>query len=69
MTNLTLSSYLPVWEIDDLPAPSPFTFSNLFKVIGPGAILFAASIGSGEWLLGLEHLQLLKIYPKYFIAK
>lgn len=43
---------LPDWEIDDLPAPPPFTFSNLFKVIGPGAILLAASIGSGEWLLG-----------------
>ncbi len=43
---------LPDWEIDDLPAPPPFTVSNLFKVIGPGATLLAASIGSGEWLLG-----------------
>jgi hypothetical protein len=40
------------WEIDDLPAPPPFTVRNLFRVIGPGAILLAASIGSGEWLLG-----------------
>jgi hypothetical protein len=43
---------LPAWEIDELPAAPPFTVSNLFKVIGPGAILLAASIGSGEWLLG-----------------
>jgi hypothetical protein len=29
---------LPDWEIDSLPAPPPYTVSNLFKVIGPGAI-------------------------------
>jgi hypothetical protein len=43
---------LPNWEVDDLPAPPAFTPSNLFRIIGPGAILLAASIGSGEWLLG-----------------
>jgi hypothetical protein len=43
---------LPDWELDDLPAPPPFNARNLFRVIGPGAILLAASIGSGEWLLG-----------------
>ena len=43
---------LPEWELDELPAPPPFNRRNLFRVIGPGAILLAASIGSGEWLLG-----------------
>jgi hypothetical protein len=43
---------LPGWELDDLPAPPAFNARNLFRVIGPGAILLAASIGSGEWLLG-----------------
>jgi hypothetical protein len=43
---------LPAWEVDDLPAPPAFNARNLFRVIGPGAILLAASIGSGEWLLG-----------------
>jgi hypothetical protein len=43
---------LPPWELDHLPAPPRFNARNLFRVIGPGAILLAASIGSGEWLLG-----------------
>jgi len=43
---------LPAWEIDDLPAPLPFTFRNLLRTIGPGAILLASSIGGGEWLIG-----------------
>ena len=45
-------SSLPPWEIRDLPAPPPFSTRNLFRVIGPGAILLAASIGGGEWLVG-----------------
>ncbi len=36
----------------DLPAPPPFSARNLFKVIGPGAIMAATSIGGGEWLVG-----------------
>jgi len=43
---------LPAWEQDDLPAPPPFTLRNLFRTIGPGAILLAGSIGGGEWLIG-----------------
>lgn len=43
---------LPAWGTDDLPEPLPFTSRNLFRVIGPGAILLAASIGGGEWLIG-----------------
>jgi hypothetical protein len=43
---------LPPWELDELPAPPPFTPRNLLHTIGPGAILLAASIGGGEWLVG-----------------
>src|SRR5687767_5146710 len=43
---------LPRWAVDDLPAPPPFNFRNLLKVIGPGAIMAATSIGGGEWLVG-----------------
>ncbi len=44
--------YLPPWSLDTLPAPPPYSFGNLMKIIGPGAILLASAIGSGEWLLG-----------------
>ncbi len=43
---------LPPWSVDDLPAPPPFTLRNVFKVIGPGAVMAATSIGGGEWLVG-----------------
>ena len=43
---------LPHWDIADLPAPPPFNFRNMLKVIGPGAIMAATSIGGGEWLVG-----------------
>lgn len=43
---------LPQWGVDELPAPAPFSIRNLFRMIGPGAILLAASIGGGEWLAG-----------------
>jgi hypothetical protein len=43
---------LPPWRVDDLPAPPPFNGRNLLKVIGPGAIMAATSIGGGEWLVG-----------------
>ncbi|MDH7500429.1 MAG: Nramp family divalent metal transporter, partial [candidate division NC10 bacterium] len=45
-------AYLPAHQVKDLPAPPPFTFKNVIRVIGPGAILLGTSIGSGEWLLG-----------------
>src|SRR6187401_2598111 len=43
---------LPRWAESDLPAPPPFSGRNLLKVIGPGAVMAATSIGGGEWLVG-----------------
>ena len=43
---------LPAWDRADLPEPLPFGLFNLFKTIGPGAILLAAAIGGGEWIAG-----------------
>src|ERR687895_1752223 len=43
---------LPRWDVAELPAPLPFGGRNLLKVIGPGAIMAATSIGGGEWLVG-----------------
>jgi hypothetical protein len=43
---------LPRWDVADLPAPPVFGLRNMFKVIGPGAIMAATSIGGGEWLVG-----------------
>lgn len=43
---------LPPWRVADLPEPLPFNVRNLFRTIGPGAILLASSIGGGEWLVG-----------------
>ncbi len=43
---------LPPWNVADLPAPPPFSVRNAFKVIGPGAIMAATSVGGGEWLVG-----------------
>lgn len=43
---------LPDWETGDVPEPLPFSVPNIFKTIGPGAILLAASIGGGEWIVG-----------------
>lgn len=46
------SGCLPPWERADLPEPLPFSIRNLFRTIGPGAILLAAAIGGGEWIVG-----------------
>lgn len=43
---------LPDWQTGDLPEPLPFNFGNILRTIGPGAILLAASIGGGEWIVG-----------------
>lgn len=43
---------MPAWEIRELPEAPPFSLRNLFRMIGPGAILLASSIGGGEWLVG-----------------
>ncbi|MEO8498088.1 MAG: Nramp family divalent metal transporter, partial [Planctomycetota bacterium] len=45
-------SKLPEWGHDDLPEPPPFSVRNMFRIVGPGAILLAGSIGGGEWLIG-----------------
>lgn len=45
-------SRLPEWGRAELPEPLPFCFRNALRTIGPGAILLAASIGGGEWLVG-----------------
>lgn len=45
-------SRLPDWGRADLPDPLPLSFRNALRTIGPGAILLAASIGGGEWLVG-----------------
>jgi hypothetical protein len=36
----------------DLPQPPPYTFRNVVRIIGPGAILLGLSLGSGDWILG-----------------
>lgn len=43
---------LPPWDVADLPDPLPFSLRNAVRTIGPGAILLAASIGGGEWIVG-----------------
>jgi hypothetical protein len=43
---------LPAWEVAELPAPPPYNWRNALKVIGPGAVMAATSIGGGEWLVG-----------------
>jgi hypothetical protein len=43
---------LPPWRTADLPEPLPFSFMNTLRTIGPGAILLAAAIGGGEWIVG-----------------
>jgi hypothetical protein len=43
---------LPPWRTADLPEPLPFSIWNTLRTIGPGAILLAAAIGGGEWIIG-----------------
>lgn len=43
---------LPAWTTADLDPPPPFALKSVFRVIGPGAIMAATSIGGGEWLVG-----------------
>jgi hypothetical protein len=45
-------SGLQPWKVTDLPQPPKAKGLGLLAVIGPGAIVLGASIGSGEWLLG-----------------
>ena len=43
---------LPAWGHAELPAPPPFTFTNILRTIGPGVIGLGIAVGSGEWLIG-----------------
>ena len=43
---------LPPWNVDELPAPLPFSLRNALRTIGPGAILLVGAIGMGEWIAG-----------------
>jgi hypothetical protein len=43
---------LEPWKVAELPRPPIATGMKILGVIGPGAIILGASIGSGEWLLG-----------------
>ena len=45
-------SGLEAWRRGELPAPPSTEGLNLLRVVGPGAIVLGASIGSGEWLIG-----------------
>lgn len=45
-------SGLEPWNLSKLPKPPYARGLSIFSVIGPGAIVLGASIGSGEWLLG-----------------
>jgi hypothetical protein len=43
---------LDPWKVADLPTAPVAKGMSLLGIIGPGAIILGASIGSGEWLLG-----------------
>ncbi len=45
-------SGLQPWKVTDLPQPPHAKGLSLLAIIGPGAIVLGASLGSGEWLLG-----------------
>ncbi len=45
-------SGLEPWKVTTLPQPPHAKGLSLLAVIGPGAIVLGASLGSGEWLLG-----------------
>lgn len=45
-------SGLDPWRVADLPSPPTAAGFKILSILGPGAILLGASIGSGEWLLG-----------------
>jgi hypothetical protein len=45
-------SGLDPWKVAGLPAPPDTRGIRILGIIGPGAIILGASIGSGEWLIG-----------------
>jgi hypothetical protein len=50
--NIETRSGLDPWSTARLPRAPYAQGLKIFSVIGPGAIILGASIGSGEWLLG-----------------
>ena len=46
------SGLLPDWQTADMPEPLPFSLKNIFRTVGPGAVLLVGSIGAGEWIVG-----------------
>ena len=50
--SIETASGLDPWKVADLPRPPSAKGLSILGVIGPGAIVLGASIGSGEWLLG-----------------
>ncbi len=50
--NSVPAGHLPPWRVADMPEPLPFSLKNMLRTIGPGAILLAAAIGGGEWIVG-----------------
>lgn len=54
MTDVTevQAGKLPPWQLAELPAPPNKGFANVFRTIGPGAVMLSAAIGGGEWLMG-----------------
>jgi hypothetical protein len=51
-THIESQSGLDPWKKAELPAPPSTAGLKILGIIGPGAIILGASIGSGEWLLG-----------------
>jgi hypothetical protein len=45
-------SGLDPWQRAELPAPPDTRGLRILRVVGPGAIVLGAGIGSGEWLIG-----------------
>jgi len=50
--SLETRSGLDAWTRAELPAPPDTRGLRMLGVVGPGAIVLGASIGSGEWLVG-----------------
>ncbi len=46
--------YLPAWDVDQLPQPTPVRWTNWTRFIGPGIVMMGMQIGGGEWLFGPE---------------
>ena len=43
---------LPAWKVDDMPAPTPFSFKHILALVGPGLVMIGGTIGTGEWVSG-----------------